>query len=1156
MKKNQSNVFSFRKSIIKISRVMKLASFFLLVGFLQVKANTYSQTDNIKLTMQEATLSDVIKEIQKQTEFTFFYSPEDVREIIVPEIEVEKASLEEVLDLCLKGTNISYEIVRKAVILKKTDKKKLENVVSDTASLQQPQKKEILGIVSDSKGQPFPGVSIVVKGTTIGVTTDLNGKFKLNVPNDTKTLVFSFVGMKTQEVAVSEKAQMTVQMEEEAFGLEEVIVVGYGTQTKVSVVGSISSVKIADIKSIASTNLTNTIGGRISGIITKMGEGKPGFDNSQIFIRGKATLNNSAPLILVDGIESDFGRISPNDIESFSVLKDASATAVYGVRGANGVILITTKRGTIGKPKIQINSQFRLYHLVKYPKFPNAYEFANLYNEAWLNGGNASKFYTEDDLAAFRDHTDPYGHPDVDWYNTLIKPYYPEHQHDINISGGTARVKYYVAGEIVSQDGCYRQWDNMRYNSNASYDRINVRMNYDFAVTKTTDLSVNFSNRVENTNDVNSSGTFGNDLINLGLFDEINQLAPIANVPNNPDGSYGFLFNYGNNAVRPYSDLQAGGYTKSRKNFMQASFNLNQKLDSFTKGLSFRLMGGLNTNYGYNYKLTEFPSLWHYNSADESYTEVVRSTLPYYSISADNINKLLHIETGFNYDRTFNKIHKITALALYNQDRNIVGANAPVNHLGIAGRLTYGYRNKYLGEINVGYNGSDQFQKGQRFALLPAGSVGWVVSEENFWKMNVPFINYLKLRGSYGTAGNDQLGGYSYLYKAVYNEASADQFTQGYYFGDNATPYNGLKEGTLGNDKVTWEIAVKQNYGIDFSLLNSALGFSFDYFIEHRSNILATRNTITDAFGMLKTSLPPENIGEVENKGFEVETKYDKKFNDLEIHLSGNISFARNKIIYQDEITQPYDYMMRTGQSIGQYYGYKWTGKFYSYEDLGYVWDESVTAANKYVLPDGAVPLVPVPASKVYPGDLMFVDRNGDGVLDSYDVGYIRHTPTPEIIYGINTGINYKGFGFQMFWQGAGRFSVNLGPLMTEFNNGGTIRTLMEGRWAYFPEDGIDTRATATYPRLMIDGAPQTRLTSDFKIFDGRYIRLKNVEISYTLPEKLVKSLKMESARIYLTGSNLITIDNMKGFIDPEATGGVSSYPQSLYYGIGVNLGF
>ncbi len=1013
---------------------------------------------------------------------------------------------------------------------------------------------QVSGTVKDNLGETLPGVNIVEKGTMNGTISDLNGKFTISVSGPQASLVFSFVSYKVQTVALDSKRNMEITLQPDFADIEEVVVVGYGTQKKASVVGAISSVNADELTTVATSNLSNTIGGRVSGVITQMGEGQPGNDDAEIFIRGRATTNSAEPLVLIDGLEGSLSRINPNDIESFSVLKDASATAVYGVRGANGVILITTKRGSVGKGKITVNSSVRFHQVIRYPDFLNSYDHARMYNEALRNAGAATNFYSEDDLELFRNGEDPYGHPDVDWMDLILQNPYMEQRHDVNLRGGTDRVKYFVSGELTSQEGAYKQFDDMDYSTNSTYNRMNLRMNFDFKVSESTELSVNLSSRLETVNNVNDFDYSGEGR-NV-LWDDLMRLRPMAYPPINPDGSYGSPDGSASDPLT-YAVLRQGGFVNDRKNNLQGSLKLNQKLDVITKGLSFNLMGGLNTTSGYGLQLNEAPSTWLYSAPTDSYTQMTRQNLPRYILpnKENSINQLGHVETSLNYNRLFNEKHRITALSLYYQDTRTNGANAPTNHLGMAGRVTYGYKDKYLAEVNLGYNGSDQFNEDNRYAFLPAGSLGWVISEENFFKTALPQIDYLKFRGSYGTAGNDKIGNFKYLYTSNYNSVGPNPKLQGYYFGLNQVGVSGLQEGDIGNDRVSWEIAKKQNYGFDMKLLNNALGVTADYFFEKRTNILAKRQTVTDAFGLV-TGLPAENIGIVQNQGFEVQLSYNKQFGDLKINLNGNYSLAKNKIVFIDEVNPVYDYQSRTDKPIGQHFGYIWTGEFYSYNDLGYVWDESVEGANKYVLPDGAGPNVVVPESVVSPGDLRYVDRNEDGVIDAYDIGDIGKPNVPTSIYGLNCALNYKNFGLSMFWQGASGFSIDTKAYTTEFQNGAKAMSVHLDRWAYFPEDGIDTRETATYPRLMENSAPETRKNSTFHLKDGTYIRLKNIELSYNIPDRIVQKLKMDYLKVYVNGNNLLTFDEVK-IIDPETRPGrYSAYPQSRFVGMGINIGF
>ena len=1014
------------------------------------------------------------------------------------------------------------------------------------------QKSTISGVINDETGFGVPGASIVVEGSTIGTITNNTGNFSLQVNQPVKAIIVSYIGYETQRIAITGQKSLVINLKPSAIGLQEVVAVGYGTQKKVSVVGAISNVKADELSKISSSNLSNSLGGRVSGIIVKLQDGTPGGDDPQINIRGLGTINDASPLVLIDGMEGNLGRINPNDIESFSVLKDASATAVYGVRGANGVILITTKRGVIGKPTITINGQYRLQKIINYPTFLGSYDYARLYNEA-LNNAGLPLLYNNEDLEHYRTGDSPYTHPDVDWFDAFVKPYSPEQRYDVNLRGGTDKVKYFIAGEYVTQQGAYRQFADMENSTNAAYNRFNLRMNFDFALSKTTDINLNMNGRIQdkyapNSGD-NTSAVGGAENRPGNFWDDIVWHAPNMTPLYNPDGSIGASSIADNGA---YSQLRAGGYTNEKDNNLKASIQINQKLDFITKGLSFRAMAGINSTMQYNFKLSKAPATYIYNP-DGTYTRSQSPVLPGYSVDNETILNNDYIESAISYNRSFGD-HAFTGLALYNQDKVANNANAWNAHRGFAGRATYAYNNKYLAEVNVGYNGSTQFVSQNRYTLLPAYSLGWVVSEESFFKELLPQVTFLKLRGSYGTVGNDKIGNNQFLYLAVY-----DPIAQSYRFGEALTIYKGLREASLANENVSWEIAKKQNYGFDLEFKNGLFGLGFDYFNEDRSNILAKRKTITQVLGLSTNQLPAENFGKVQNQGFEIEARFNKKFGDFKVSANGSFSRAENKIIDIDEVKYDLDYKNQTGKQIGQYFGYTWTGDFYTFEELGYVWDESVTSANKYVLPVGALPTVPVPTVPVKPGDLKFVDRNNDGIIDDYDSGAIGKSSKPLFIYGLNTTFSYKGFSFNMFWQGAGGFNARFnGQYSQEFLNKAKVNDRHLGRWAFYEDpltgELIDTRATATYPRLIVAGSTETQRSSTFNLFSGDYLRLKTAELSYDLPKSVLKPIKMNNVTIFLTGTNLLTFSKVK-YIDPENPAAPSAYPQSSVYGAGLKIG-
>ncbi len=1012
------------------------------------------------------------------------------------------------------------------------------------------QNQVVSGVVKDETGLGIPGANVVIDGTTVGTITNVEGYFELEVGPTAKALIVSFIGYKQQQIELGSQTRFEIQLAVSSTDLDEVVVVGYGTQKKVSVVGAISNVNTEKMASVSTPNLSNSLGGRVSGVIVKMGDGQPGNDDPQITIRGIGTLNDASPLVLIDGMEGELGRINPNDIESFSVLKDASATAVYGVRGANGVILITTKHGETGKPKISINGQYRWQKIINYPDFLGSYDYARLYNEA-LNNEGMPLLYNTEDLEHYRSGDSPYTHPDVDWFDAMTVPLSPEQRYDASLRGGTDKVKYFVSGEFVSQEGAYRQFSGMDNSTNAAYKRFNLRMNYDFALSKTTDLAINVNGRIQDKNNINSGDATNGG--RTGLWDEIVWYAPNMTPLMNPNGTIA-ASGYSDNEM--YSRLRSGGFRNEKDNNLKTSVKFNQKLNFITEGLSFRFMAGLNTTMRYQFALDKEDATYIYN-ADGTYTRALERILPIYHIRDEAVFNNTYIESAISYSRQFGD-HAVSGLALFNQDKLTANANPWTAHRGFAGRATYAFKSKYLTEVNVGYNGSTQFVSQNRYTLLPAFSAGWVISEENFFKSALPEISFLKLRGSYGTVGNDKIGNNQFLYLAIYEPGGNTNYTR-YRFGNSYDVFNGLSESSLANEDVSWEIAEKQNYGFDMEIKDGLFGLAFDYFIENRSNILAKRNTIANVLGLMADQLPAENFGKVKNHGFELEGRFNKTVGAFKISANGTFSKAKNEIIDIDEIKFDQDYKNRTGKSIGQYFGYTWTGDFYNYEELGYVWDDNVEGAIKYVLPEGAIPSVPVPEIAVKPGDLKFVDRDKNGVIDEYDSGSIGKTNRPEFIYGLNYSIQYKKFGLSMFWQGAGGFDAYFGGQYSqEFLNNAKVHERHLGRWAYYEDpltgELIDTRATATYPRLVISGSSETKRSSTFNLFKGDYLRLKTVEFSYDFPKRVVKLLKMDNVSLFLTGSNLFTFTKVK-YLDPENPSSASAYPQSSFYGAGIKIG-
>jgi len=1002
-------------------------------------------------------------------------------------------------------------------------------------------------VTSPDDPDGIAGVNVAIKNSDKGVITDVNGNYFISVPSKESVLIFSFLGFLPKEIKVGNQTNINVSMSTNATSLDEVVVVGYGEQKKASIVGAISTANNNDLKRAAPSNLTDNIAGHVTGALVRLGDGNVGggdnrysagtLDDAAIFIRGKATTNSATPLILVDGVESSFSRINPEDVDQLSILKDASATAIYGVRGANGVILITTKSGSLGKPVVSVSAQVRRQSPLKFPKPLGAYDFARLYNEAEMNMGLSPK-YSNADLEHWKLNDDPYGHPYADFYDNIVKPYFLEEQYIANIAGGTEAVKYYISGEYNYAGG---PWKTTPEQEN-KYKRYNLRTNFDFKVTSSTNLSVKLNGRLESRGDLNYGESTGQRYYGsfwYGILASSIIAAPIYN----PNGTYA------HGSAQKWNLrmlLDKAGYRTRLSNTMDANLNLTQKLDFILKGLSARVMYGSTFTSGSRKVVNpEDPGdLWDYNATTQTYSKFFTAGPYTYNIDNSNLPNSgnTQMEAALNYEKHIAEVHNITAMVVAMQSRSESGYTLPVSHRGISGRITYDYMQKYLAEVNMGYNGSDQFSKGHRYAMFPSASIGWAITNESFMK-DVKFISFLKPRLSYGLAGNDQIGGYRYLYQYEFDPTNGGWTAyqnETYNFGVSPVSQSGMQEGTLGNNNVSWEIAKKANAGLDAQLWKNKIKLTADVFQEKRDNILAIRGDVPYQTGLVTSKLPAQNIGRVTNKGYEFELSYDDRFGNVDVGVGGTYTFAHNNIDYIAEVQMKYPYQMQAGHPIGQTFGYVWTGKFYDYPDL-------------------TNPNVPKPAGTLYAGDLMFKDLNGDGVIDNNDVTAIGYPQIPEIIYGFYTNLGYKGFYLNVFWQGAGHVSSEYyNELRYEFSS--NVLPFHLDRWAYYPDLGIDTRATAKYPSLIPGGSAQTKTTSSFQVLDASYLRLKTVEFGYYFPKKLIRKMQMSDLKLFISGSNVLTFDKI-GWIDPEynpydSGNRGNSYPQTKFFAFGVNVTF
>ena len=997
----------------------------------------------------------------------------------------------------------------------------------------------ISGKVSDQDGIPLPGANVFIKGTSIGNITDLDGKYSIEADRN-EIIVFTFVGYTPQEIQLSDQLVLDIILIESAELLDEVVVVGYGEQSKLTVTGAISAVGSEDLLKSPSASVANSLAGKVTGLSSVQYSGQPGEDDPVLYVRGVASLfeDRAGPMMIVDGVERSFMQLDPNEIESISVLKDASATAVYGVKGANGVIIVTTRRGEEGPARISANISTGVQVPMNLMDFSDSYTYATMFNQAQLNDNPdldpALLKFSPEAINAFRTGSDPLIYPDIDWMDYIMKPYASQTKGNINISGGTSKVKYFVSMAYLNQDGLFNTFDS-QYDYNFSYNRLNYRSNLDIDLTKTTKVGITVGGRVGSRNQPDPNSGMNS------FFRNISWSVPFSGA-GIIDGRY---IRSGETYISgPKKDglneFYGQGYQNLTNNDLNFDVDLKQDLGIITKGLVFRTKISYNSFYTHN--KTRNSTVANYEPhylADVDPSAVGDSTIVYRKNGADGTlsysegvskGRNNYLEFGLDYARRFGN-HDIGGLLLYNQRKVYYPSGVfnyiPTGIVGVVGRVTYNYRTKYLLDLNLGYNGSENFAEEIRFGLFPAVSAGWIISEESFFPEN-QILTYMKFRASYGIVGNDKIGSDRFLYLPDTYDAS----TGGYNFGTNvATNMTGATEGQIGNPYVTWETAIKQNYGIDMNLIGGELGISVDYFREHRSDILTKRQTVP---GYLAIDLPAVNIGEVKNAGYEAEIKWRKKIsNDILFRLSLNTSHAKNEIIYMDEVDQPEPYLARTGHPVGQFFGYIFDG---FYDDTE---DNTDIADHLYELK---------------PGDMTYQDLNEDGIINQLDQKAIGYTAYPQNVYGLNLGFQYKGFDVSLYVSAASHTSRMLDETYRkafgETLNRSLLQYMADGAWT--PE----TAENATYPRITLSGSENNTKDSDFWVRDASYIRLKNVEMGYNFKGKLLQKIGVKSLRLYANGYNLLTFDRLK-VADPESkTGKYPAYPLTKVFNVGVKMNF
>ena len=1036
---------------------------------------------------------------------------------------------------------------------------------------------QVSGRVVDDAGEGLIGAGVLIQGTTQGTITDIDGNYSLSVPQGAM-LEFSCVGFATKAVQVT-GPRLDVTLAPDTRLIDESVVVAYGQQKKVTITGAVTAVGGDALMKSPVANVANALQGNLPGVSAVQASGMPGADEPVIRIRGVGSLNSADPLVLVDGVERPFSQLDPNEIESISVLKDASATAVFGVRGANGVILVTTKRGEVGKASVTASVSAAMQTISQFVEFTDSYTYGQMWNytaitdalpaDQWPGTVKIADYtpyvdngirFSQEVMEHFRLGDMPQTFPSMDWIDYIMNDAAWQEQANVNVSGGTEKVRYFVSAGYLNQNSLFKTFSSNK-NETFDYQRLNYRANLDIDISKYSQLSLTLGGRMQDRNTMGSGEGF--------LFRYLQGATPYAGSGIDEEGRYivsdpNIVGPFDRDALSNYYDL---GYENQSTNVL--NFDIQYKLDmSFLlKGLSFKAKASYNSDYtAQKYRQNGYGTGVRYVATlDPNGQEVLRKEnvtwpIPYSEGKWGNRN--WYAEANFDYNRRIGK-HNIGGLLLYNQSKTYypwdsdgsIYQSIPKGYVGLVGRVTYDYDTKYLLDFNIGYNGSENFAPGKRYGLFPSVSAGWIPSQEKWWEPIKDAVSYLKFRASYGIVGNDNTNGARFLYLPgtwqFYNGSMTwNPQERGANFGVNGNWLPAVKELTAGNPNVTWETATKINLGVDAGFFKDKLHAYVDFFWEDRKDILVSNDATLSAV----TSLPSGyvNEGRVKNHGFEVTLNWEQKIGDFRYSISPNFAYARNEIIEMLEVKPMYDYLSRTGLPVDQPFGYD---LFEYYEPTVYDEEGSVVkpgTESRYY--DAYGKEMPDQVTEIKPGDCVFVDLNDDGKIDANDQKPLGYTNNPEITYSVNFNFQYKGFDFTMLWIGADHVSRTLnGYFRDQFgstNTSALTQWVADNSWT---EDNTD----AILPRISFTNRSHNNRDSRAWMIDSKYVRLKNVEIGYTFTPK--KDGFFNYVRVYASGNNLLTFADFKGN-DPEAPGqgldyGVR-YPMTRLFNIGAQFNF
>ena len=1100
----------------QLSRLLRIKVLFLLAAiglFGSVAAQTSAPDARISLNLQNVPLKEVFSRIEDQSNYIFVYYDNILDASRRVSISVSDQTVGDVLEVLFAGTENTWKLSGRQIVIGKA---------AAAGKTEKQTTLRVMGSVKDHSGEPLIGVTVFVKERpNIGTATDINGNYLIDVlPDD--VLEFSYVGYKTQDVAVAGRGLLDVVLEQNDALLDAVEVVGYGVQKKISVIGSQQSIQVDELK-VPAANLTQGLAGRVAGLVSVQRTSEPGFDDADIYIRGISTLtaSMSAPLTLVDGVPRSFANVDPEDIESFSILKDASATAVYGVRGANGVIIINTKSGLKGRPKFTVRYTEGITTPTKITDFVDGATYMEMSNEASTTRGGGT-LYSREVIEKTRTHADPYLYPNVDWMDEILRDYSHNRSANVNVSGGSDKAVYYIGLAYYDEDGMYKDTKLADYNSNTYYRRYNVTTNLTLNPFRTTEIKLGIQGYLANANYPASS--------QATIFESAYFTQPTYIAPMYPDGKLGAFSGGG---LNPVAELGATGYANQWRSQVYSNLRVTQQL---CKGLSITGMFSFDTyNYTSN-RFTKSPNTYHATGRDANGNLIYEQTRQgtenlAYSLSAKG-DRTIYLEAALNYKNTFGR-HDVSGMLLFNQSDEIntkatnVEEALPYRFRGLAGRFTYGFDDRYFAEFNFGYNGSENFALKNRYGFFPSMGLGWVISNESFFEPLTGVIQYLKVRGTWGQVGNSQISGRRFAYLATVTDSSSTSYT----FGKNMDQNFGTTAINEYAVDVTWEVADKTDIGVDMRLLNNKLNFQFDYFKESREGIYLRRSSIPAYVGMINN--PYGNIGRVENKGVEFSINYANSWGDWSLSLMGNYSFNRNKVL-EDDSTAAYPWQSTIGNKIGQRFGLVALGLFESYEEI---------AAS------------PMQTGDTRPGDIKYKDVNGDGKIDEYDKVPIGWGSVPEIMYGFGFSIGWKNLSLTAMFQGAAHVDAMLsGEGVLPFSQGssrGNLLSNITDRWTeQNPSQDV------FYPRLSIGNINMNYETSTWWLKNTDYLRLKNIELSYRLPDRWMKRIHLDNARVFIQGVNLLTFSSFKIWDVELGDGRGARYPNIASVSLGVNFNF